>query len=183
MFHSSTVKALAAALVVFLSMSPAAQAQDKAPTIAIVDVQKILADAKAAQSLEKQIQAKREAFQKEFAAKEADLKKSQNDIIAQKEKLAAADFDKKRMEFEKKVSDTKSLFEKRRNALQQGSDKAIQELRKNIIESAAKVADSKGYDIVLTRDSVIVAEKTLDITADVLKQIDSTLTDVKLQVQ
>ena len=162
---------------------PTASIAADAPSIALVDIQKIQTTAKAAVSLQKQIAAKREAFQKEFSGKEAELEKSQKSLIEQKEKLSADEFNKKRAEFEKKVSDTRALFEKRRKSLVQGSDKASRELEKGIVESAAKVAEEKGYDIVLTRESVLIAEKSLDITSDVLARLDSQLADVKLNVE
>lgn len=180
MFHRNFVKAVFGALFL-MTVVPAAHAA--APTIAIVDIQKIQAESKAAQSLQKQITAKREAFQKEFAAKEKELESSQKALIEQKEKLSAEEFNKKRVEFEKKVSDTRSLFEKRRNALVQGSNKANRDLERGIMEAAAKVGEEKKYDIVLRRDSVLIVDKALDITDDVLKALNASLADVKLQVE
>lgn len=173
----------AALLLVFVTAHiPSAHAAD-APSIALVDVEKILAESKAAQSLQKQIQGKKESFQKEFAAKEKELKTTETSLLSEKEKLSAEEFGKKRKAYEEKILETRKLFQKRRNSLDQGLEKAMQELRRNIVESAAKVADAKGYDIVLTRDSVLIAEKSLDITADVLKELDAKVTDIKLKVE
>lgn len=162
---------------------PAKAAEPKAPTIAVVDVEKILAEAKAAKSLQSQIQAKKESLQKEFSVKEKELKSTETTLLGEKEKLSAEDFAKKRKAYEEKIIETRKLFQKTRNSLEEGVGKAMGELRKNILESAAQVGDEKGYDIVLTRDSVLIAEKSLDITPDVLAKLDSKLTDVKLQVQ
>jgi outer membrane protein len=180
MFHRIFVKAFIAAFVLGLLAAPV---QAAAPTIAILDIQKIQKESKSGQSLQKQIQAKRETLQKEFSSKEAELKKNQDDLIGQKEKLSAEEFTKKLREFEKKVSDTKALFEKRNIALTQGIGKANREFEKGVMEAAAKVAEAKQYDIVLPRDSVLIAEKSLDITPEVLKELDASLTDIKLSVQ
>lgn len=153
------------------------------PSIAVVDVEKILSDAKAAQSLQKQIQAKKEAFQKEFADKEKQLKADETALLAQKEKLSAEEFGKKRKAYEQKIIETRKLFQKRRSSLEAGLDKAMQQLRKNILESAAAIADEKKYDIVLTRESVLIAGKSLDITPDVLAKLDAKLADVKLTAE
>lgn len=164
-------------------IAPVAAHAADAPTIAIVDYEKILAESKAGVSLQKQITAKREAFSKEFAEKDKGLKKAQADVIASKEKLSAEEFNKKRKAFDAQVGEVKSLFEKRSNSLRQGVDKSMAELRKNIMEAAAKVADDKGFDVVLTRDAVIIAEKDLDITADVLKALDEKLPTITLNVE
>ncbi len=153
------------------------------PTIAMVDVDKILAESKAAKSLQTQIQAKKDTFQKEFAAKEKELKTTETSLLAEQGKIPAEDFNKKRKAYEEKIIETQKLFKKRRNSLDEGLNKAMQELRKNIVEASAGIADEKGYDIVLTRESVLLAEKSLDITDDVLKALDAKLADIKLQVE
>ena len=175
-------RALMIAVLAVVCLTPVARAAD-APTVAIVDYEKILAESKAGVSLQKQITAKREAFSKEFADKDKSLKTAQADVIASKEKLSAEEFNKKRKAFDTQVGEVKALFEKRSNSLRQGVDKSMAELRKNIMEAAAKVADEKGYDIVFSRDAVVIAQKDLDITADVLKALNEKLPDVQLKVE
>lgn len=164
-------------------LTPVAARAADAPTIAILDYEKILAESKAGTSLQKQITAKREAFSKEFAEKDKGLKKAQGDVIASKEKLSAEEFNKKRKAFDAQVGEVKALFEKRSNSLRQGVDKSMAELRKSIMEASAKVAEEKGFDIVLSRDAVVIAEKDLEITADVLKALDETLPSITLKVE
>lgn len=181
MFHRHLVIALLSVFALAIAVPSSARATP--PTIALVDVEKILSEAKAAQSLQKQIQAKKDAFQKEFAEKEKQLKTTEDSLLGQKEKLSAEEFGKKRKEYEEKVIDARKLFQKRRSSLDDGLAKAMNELRKNIVDSATKVAEKKGYDIVLTRDSVLIAEKSLDITPDVLSTLNAQLSDIKLQVE
>jgi outer membrane protein len=176
-------KTLIAALFLAFSFCAVPAARAEAPTVAIVDVEKILAESKAAQSLQKQIQSKKEAFQKEFSGKEAELKKIETGLMAEREKLSAEEFGKKKKAYEEKILETRKLFEKRRNSLDGGLKTAMSELRKNIVQSTAEVADEKKYDIVLTRESVLIAEKSLDITADVLKKLDAKLSDIQLKVE
>jgi len=174
---------LAALFLAFAMLAAPLSANAASPTIAIVDVEKILSDSKAAQSLQKQIQSKKESFQKEFAAKETELKKDETALMAEREKLSAEEFGKKRKAYEEKIIETRKLFQKRRNSLDEGLNKSMVELRKNIVQSTTEVADEKNYDIVLTRESVLIAEKTLDITADVLKKLDAKISDIPLKVE
>ena len=152
-------------------------------SVALVDVEKILTESKASKSLQGQIKTKREAFQKEFSAKEKELKATETAIISEKEKLSAEEFAKKRKAYEEKILETRKLFQKRRNGLDTGINKAMGELRQAIVEAASDIAEEKKYDIVLTRDSVLLADKALDITPDVLKKLDSLKSDVKLSVE
>lgn len=152
-------------------------------SIGLVDVEKILAESKAAKSLQEQIKAKREDMQKEFAAKEKELKKSEQSLIDDKSKLSAEEFGKKRKAYEEKVMDARNLFQKRRGSLDTGVNKAMIELRKAIVEATTAVAEPKGYQIVLTRDAVLIADKKLDITPEVLKKLDDIKTSIKLSVE
>lgn len=178
-----------ALLLVFLSffavsaLTPVKSYAADALTVGIVDVEKILAEAKAAQGLQKQIQAKKESFQKEFAAKEKDLKSAETTLLAEQGKVTAEEFAKKRKAYEEKILETQKLFKKRRAALDEGLNKAMSELRKSIIDAGSAVANEKKIDIVLTRESILTAEKELDITADVLKALDTKVSDIKLTVE
>ena len=176
-------KRLFIAAILSVLMIVPVRAHAEGPKVAIVDVDKMLSEAKAAKSLQSQIQAKKDTFQKEFSAKEKELKAIETTLIQEKEKLSAEEFAKKRKAYEEKIIETRKLFQKTRNSLDEGLAKSMQELRKNIVEATAQVADEKGYDIVLTRESVIIAEKSLDITPDVLKKLDANVQQIKLQVQ
>src|SRR5690606_37868508 len=140
-------------------------------------------ESRAAQSLQSQIKGKKEGYQKEFSSKEKELRSAEEALIAQREKLTAEEFGKQRKAFEEKVFEARKLFQQRRNALDSGLAKAMSELRRNIVQSAATVAEQKGYDIVLTRESVLIAEKSLDITDEVLKALNEKTGDIKLQVE
>lgn len=178
-----TRQTLLAALFLAFTFYVTTPAQAASPTIAIVDVEKILSESKAAKSLQKQIQAKKESFQKEFAGKESELKKTETALMAEREKLSAEEFGKKRKAYEEQIIETRKLFQKRRNSLEEGLNGAMSELRKNIAQATTDVAGEKNYDIVLTRDSVLIADKALDITADVLTKLDAKLSDIQLKVE
>ena len=179
MFHRNFVIALFATLLIALPV----QANAASPTIAVVDVERILAESKAAQSLQKQLQGKKEAFQKEFSTKEKELKGAETTLLSEKEKLSAEEFAKKRKAYEEKVIETRKEFQKSRASLDSGLSKAMAELRKSIVEAAAKVAADKKFEVILTRESVLIADKKLDITEDVLKALDGSVTSIPLKVE
>ncbi len=171
----------AALFLAFVTIAPLAHAES--PTIAVVDVERLYIDSKGAKSLKSQIEAKKEAFRKEFSAKEAELKKLEDALMSEREKLSAEEFGKKRKEFEQKILEARKLFQKRSSSLDDGQKSAMRELRKGIAEATTEVAEQKNYDVVLTRDSVVIAEKALDITEDVLKKLDEKISTIPLKVE
>lgn len=162
-----------------LSFAPAVQAQSK---IAVVDIEKLLNESKAGQSIAQQIKAKQEAFQKEFSAKEKELIDAQKKLVDDKKSLSAEDFSKKRKEFEEKLIETRKQFQKRRTDLDRALSSALMELRKNVVETTAAVADKQGYDVVVTRDSVVIADKSLDVTNQVLTDLNAKIDNIKLSL-
>jgi Skp family chaperone for outer membrane proteins len=165
--------------VIFASHKVVAQTTN----IAVVDVEKILNDSKAGQSIQSQLKKRREAFQKEFSSKENELMESEKKLVDEKASLDPEEFAKKRREFEKKLLETRNLFQKRRNSLDKGLGNALTDLRKNIIEVTAEVSDEAKYQVVLTHDSVVIVEKSMDITDEVLKRLNKKVPTIKLDIK
>lgn len=151
--------------------------------IAVVDVDKILSESKAGKSVRAQLNARREAFQKEFSAREDNLTNAQKSLISKKGEMTAEEFAKQRDSFEKELRETRVLFQKRRNSLDKGLGNALASLRKNIIRVTADVADEKGYQVVLTRDSVVIVSKEMDITDIVLKRLNDKVSNIPLDLK
>lgn len=168
-------------VMIVLGMGMAASpARAEESNIAVVDIDKLVNESKAGRSVAKQVQDKQAAFQKEFSAKEKELLEAQKTLLEQRQSLSAEDFAKKRKEFEEKLMETRKLFQKRRTDLDRALGEALMQLRKNVVEVTAAVAAKHDYDVVLTRDSVVIAEKALDITDQVLNDLNAKIDNIKL---
>ena len=166
-------------IVVFLAvfvLTPSVYAADM--KFAVVDVEQILNDSKAGKSIEKQLTDRRESFQKEFSTRENNLVSAEKKLIEEKKSLSAEDFAEKRKEFEKQFLETRNLFQKRRNSLDKGLGSALAQLRKSIIQVTAEIADEEGYQVVLTRDSVVIVAKEMEITQKVLARLNKTVKSI-----
>ncbi|NQZ15103.1 MAG: OmpH family outer membrane protein [Alphaproteobacteria bacterium] len=158
-------------------------AQGTVQTIAIVDVDRLLSESKAGKSIQEQHTKKREGFQKEFEKLERKLIDAEKQLVKDKETLSPEAFIEKRQKFEKEFQETRQLFQKRRNALDKGLADAFKMLRKMIIQTTAEVSDEAKYDIVLTRESVVIVDKKMDITDDVLKRMNKKISNIPLNVK
>ena len=176
---SYSLRSIFLLFVVLLLSAPAYAADMK---FAVVDVEKILNDSKAGKSIEKQLTDRREAFQKEFSTRENNLVNAEKQLVEEKSNLSAEEFAQKRQSFEKQFLETRNLFQKRRNSLDKGLGNALAQLRKNIIQVTAEIADEEGYQVVLTRDSVVIVAKEMEITQKVLTRLDKKVQNIKLDV-
>jgi len=167
-------------LAILICMPFAAHAQDS--LIAVVDIDKILSDSKAGQSIQTQLKKKREAFQKEFSARENNLVNAEKTLVQQQGTVPAEEFDTKRKKFEQELLQTRNLFQKRRNSLDKALSVSLSQLRSNIIRVTSEIAEEKSYSVVLTRDSVVIIDKKMDITEMVLNKMNTRVQSIPLVV-
>lgn len=152
-------------------------------SIAIVDVDRLLSDSEAGKSVQSQHTKKREGFQKEFTALENKLMTNQKNLVSEKDSLSPEEFTKKREALQKELQETGRLFQKRRNALDKGLADAFKTLRKVIIETTAEISQEKKFDLVITRESVVIVDKKMDITEEVLSRMNKKVTSIPLSDQ
>lgn len=173
---------LALSMAAFVPVSTA-RAADEAKTlrIAVVDIQALLKDSKAAVSIEKQVSGMRTSFQAEVEKAEKDLRTKEQSILAEREKLSEADLKTKVEGFQKDVAAGQKKIQDRKAALDKSVSDALNKLRGEIVKVVADIGEKQNLDLVLARTDVVIVDKSLDITADVLKRIDTTLPDVKVK--
>lgn len=151
--------------------------------VAVVDVQRIMVESKAAQSIQKQLDQQKESFQSEFSKQERDLQTAQQSLVKAKATLSAEEFGKKQDDFERKVAEARKEVQKRRQNLEKGAEEATNTLRFELTKVVADMADKNKFDLVLTRQNVILAQKDMDITDEILASFNDTVKDIKLKVE
>ncbi|AGH98075.1 OmpH family outer membrane protein [Micavibrio aeruginosavorus] len=150
--------------------------------IAVIDAQAVLNSSKAGKSIQDQLATQRDAFQKEFSKMERDLGEEEKKLVAERDKLTPEKFAEKRRAFEEKLMDARRLAQRRRVSLEKASADAYNKLRGRMTEIVAEQAQANGYDIVLTRQNVVLAEKEMDITGQVMDKLNKDFPDVKLDI-
>lgn len=164
---------------VFFIATPAL-AVDK---IAVVNVQKIMSESKAALSIQSQLSAKRDVFQKELSEHEQILQNYQSELGTQRERTAPdEELLEKQEEFEKQLFETRKLVQSRRRLLEKAAAEALTELREKVLQIVAEIADKEQYELVITRQNVVLAQKSMDITDTVMKMLDKNISSVKLNL-
>lgn len=152
-------------------------------TLAVVDVQALLSESRAAKSLQTQLKAQRDKFQDEFSKYEKDLRDTEQSLAKERSTLKPEAFNKKREAFEEKLMETRKLAQSRKRALDEGFSAAVGSLRDAMVKIVAGVAEEKHFDLVISRQNVVIVDKSLDITANVLEKLDKEMPDVKLTVE
>ena len=142
--------------------------------IAVVDFQRILTESKAGQGLQKQLDTRQHALQDEVNKDQTQLQSMQDTLAKQQQAgKTSDDFAQKKTEFEKKVIDTKQDIQRKHDALEKTAQAGIDNLRQQAAQIVGDIAQRDKIDIVLGRQAVLMAQKNLDITDAVLKQMDA----------
>lgn len=151
-------------------------------SLAIVDVKRLLEESKAAQSIQKQVSEKRQVLEDEFANFEDQLRENEKSLAEKRAEGDQEGFAKQRQEYERTLMETRSLVQQKKRALEEAVLQATGRLRQEILKITAGIAEEEGYDVVLTRQNVVIVDKSMDITAEVMTRLNKSLTDIKLDV-
>ena len=169
-------------LVSFSAISVAEESNGAAPNvrIAVVDVSALLKDSKAAESIQEQVAKKRKEYQGQIGKLEEKLKATEKQLLELRKNDDAEGFGKKRKDFEEQFRSTQEEVQELRSKLDKGFAKGMAELRQNIVEIVADIAKENTYNLVVSRQEVVIVSKDLDITEDVLKRLNKDLPKVKV---
>jgi outer membrane protein len=181
--------AAAAAMLLAPGVAGAQQQGDKsavsaaAPKIAIVNVEYVMREAKAVKSVQGQLKQISDKYNKEIGGEEGKLRTLDQELQQQRTILAPEAFAQRREEFQQKASALQQKARALRQAMDQGFKNTMQKIQLVLFEEVAKIADEKGFNLVLPTSQVIVAAAELNITPQALERLDKRLPDVKLTME
>lgn len=165
----------------FFSVSLATPASAQLQGVGVVNIQKIMKDSKAAVSVRQQLQTKQKQFQSELDTKEKALQKEDQELAKQRANLSQEAFNQKVEVFRKKALTARQEIQNKRAQLDKGFSGALGQIQNNTVQVIAQVAKEKKLSLVISGSQVLYGETSLDITAEVLKRLDSKLPSVTVK--
>ncbi|MDB5490309.1 MAG: outer membrane protein precursor [Micavibrio sp.] len=173
---------MSAALMVPAGFASAADpATPRVEKIAVVDAQALVTKSKAGKSIQGQIEKQRDVYR-------AQLSKIEKELMEDGKKLqdttnkGTAEFAANNKAFEAKKASYQKQAQEKGQALEKGAGEAILAIRTAVAGAVKDIAAKDHYTLILTRDNVVLAEEGMDITEQVMAQLDKALPDVKLNV-
>ena len=172
--------ALAAA---FLAIGSAV-AQEAVPfKVAVLDVQQIMRESKAAKTMQAELEKRASAYDAEIAQREKALRTADQQLESQRASLSQADFQKKRDELRNQAEQFANDVQSRRQQLAKLRSSGLTQIRKALSEILQEIAKAKGITLVLSKSQILLSANAYDITAETLKKLDAKLPAVKLAQQ
>src|SRR3954469_873532 len=153
------------ALCLLAGQPRAALAELPAVVVAVVDVQFILQEAAASKSIQKQLEAQRDTYQNEISKQEDRLRAVEQELNRQRSALPPDAFGQKRREFEQQVADVQRTVQARKRVLDQAFNDSMAKVRDAVLQTVTEVAGEQKATLVLAKQQVVLAEKSLDLTS------------------
>jgi Skp family chaperone for outer membrane proteins len=179
-FYRPVTRALAAfAFASIISGAAVTAASAATPSvILIVNTEQIFSQSKVGQSVRTQIQEQAKKVQAEGKKGEDALQAEAKKLSEQRALLSEQDFGKKVQALEQKQAELQKRMQQKSQELQLGSNQARSEIEAVIRPIFADVMKKNGATILLDQSVVLAGGVDLDVTAEVLKQLDAKLTTV-----
>ena len=160
------------------TLSAAQTAPAKPALIGILDTQKVLNESVAMRGLSKQMDARRSSFQEELRQREDALRSADQELARQRSILSPEAFAEKRSELEQQVASLQRQVQTRRKELDRVYGQAVKQVQGALVSIAQKIASERQLDLVLPKTAVVLVRNDMEITDEVVKRLNETLTEV-----
>src|SRR5262249_35493877 len=117
-------------------------------------------------------------FLGEISKQEQSLRAEEKSLSEKQSTMKKDEFQKKVKAFEEEVMQTRKDTQDKKKTLDDALEKAVNTLRDNIVTVVEKIAKDKGYDLVITRQNVVVGANSLDVTDDAMKGLNAAVSKI-----
>ena len=146
----------------------------------VIDVQYIMANAKAAKSVKAALEKQAAAYQAELAQQENAIRAADQQLQQQHATLSQQDFETKRSALGQQVEALRQKAVTRNKQLQQMENGAMSQVEQALGQATAEIAKARGLTMVLNKAMVVLNVTSYDITKEALAKLDARLSTVKL---
>ena len=167
------------------SAQTAAQVTTKAAvpfeaSIAVIDVQAVMREALAHTQLQKELESLRGSYQKDIAAQQEAIRQAERELAEGRGKLSPEDLSRKSKAFEKQVAELQNRVQERKKTLDQAYSNAMQMFQNELVEQVSRYSKENNIEIVLRRSQVFLADRELDITKQIIDQLNKALPKIDI---
>lgn len=160
--------------------APALAQEDSEPSIAIIDMQRILRESVAVQSMQQELDRLRGQYQAELQKKEEEFRNTDQELLRQRSVLTAEVYAKRRQELEREVAEMQREIQQRRRGLDEIFGQGMNQVRLELIGIVKEIASDRGADLVLAKANVVLVRPDLEITDEALERLNASLKTLPL---
>jgi len=148
--------------------------------IAYLDISLMMSKSLAGQSIQKQLEQKHKKNIEDFTKKEKEFKDKEEKILAKKNVLSKADYEK---EISKLRTEVKNFRDERKKAIDSLTKKRLESIQK-LLEILSPIlgeySKENNISIIIDKKYIIVGKTELNITEEILNLLDSKVKKINL---
>jgi outer membrane protein len=152
------------------------------PVIGIVDMALIQEQTSAMKSIKEQMQKEETSLKGELEKREKELRTVDQDLQQQRTLLSADAFAERRRNFEQQVGESQRYMAARKRQLDTGFGEGMRQVDAALNAVLREIAGERGLNLILARQSTLLAANVLDITEDVKGRLDKRLPRVAIKL-
>jgi Skp family chaperone for outer membrane proteins len=154
-----------------------------APTIAVVDMQRVVLESAAGKTIQTQLDAERRKIRDQLAKLQDELKSGENELKRQRSVLQQDAFNEQVQAFQRKEADAQRIQQDRQEAFTKGQNDAVNVVLDNMKDVVQQLANERRIGLVLRKEvAITMSDKNMDITDDVIQRLNTKLPSVTVTV-
>ena len=171
-------------LVIFLLLNGFYSHADTYPntSIAIVDLNLILSDSKAAKAATKDFEKIQKDTESEIVESDKLMLEERNKLIEQQSVIAPEAFEVKAQDYEKKLQNYQVEKQNKLRNLEGVLQKARNEILEKVKPILEELSKELGVTVILEKNSVLLSATNMDITDEVIKKLNKELPKIKVSL-
>ena len=153
------------------------------PTVAVVDMQRVLVESAAGKSIQSQLDTERRKIRDQITRMQDELKSQQNQFIRTRSVMAPEAANEQQQQLQRKEADAQRTLQERQEAFQKGESDAVNVVGDNMRDIVQQIAAERHIGMVLNKQTVIsMADKNMDLTDDVVQRLNTKLPTVTVTI-
>ncbi len=152
-------------------------------SIGVLELNRVLLDAKAAKDAAEEIDQIAKNIEKELIDSDEKMIKEQNKLVEAQSIMAPEAFELKRKEYEEKVQNYNIERQKKLMSVEKLVESSRNEILDNLRPILEEIADTKGITVILEKGTVLLNAEAMDITDEVIKALNKELPKIEVSLE
>jgi outer membrane protein len=153
------------------------------PTVAVVDMQRVLVESAAGRSIQTQLDGERRKIRDQVTKLDDEIKAAENDFRRQRAVMAPDAQNQQIQSLQAKQADAQRVVQDRQEAFQKGQNDAVNVVGDNMRDIVQQLATERHIGVVVRKEVIIsMSDKNMDITDDVIQRLNTKLPSVTVTI-
>lgn len=148
--------------------------------IAVIDFRLVLSQSEAAQKIRAAVEARRAVHREALDKLEKELQAEQQALAEQRQLMTAEAFQQRVQDLQERARRAQHEAQQVKARLQRAFETAMQRVQQELYAVCAALAQETGAGVVLFRNAIVVAVKTLEISQVALDRLNQQLPEVEV---